>query len=106
LEGTAAVILVGGWIEGLYLATNLVGDSPLENNKLVERIVDQKLSLDIIINLLNESPEDDDAKDKLSGIGLSNVKRRLELLYGPNQELKIIKQQDWFTVSLRLNLNE
>ncbi len=61
---------------------------------------------ELLFEVKNKYIEDDDAKDKLSGIGLSNVKRRLELLYGPNQELKIIKQQDWFTVSLRLNLNE
>jgi hypothetical protein len=61
LEATASVILVGGWMEGLYLATNLVDDSKLKNNKLVERIVDQKLSMDIMINLLNQSKEDEDA---------------------------------------------
>ena len=68
LEATAAVILVGGWVEGLYLATSLVGDSPLEDNKLVERIVDQKLSLDIIINLLEESPDDPDAQAVLDDV--------------------------------------
>ena len=60
LEATASVILVGGWMEGLYIATSLVGDNDLEG-KLVERIVDQKLSLDIMVNLLEESSEDDDA---------------------------------------------
>ena len=68
LEATAAVILVGGWVEGLYLATSLVGNAPLENNKLVERIVDQKLSLDIIINLLEESPDDPDAQAVLDDV--------------------------------------
>ena len=68
LEATASVILVGGWVEGLFLATNLVGDAPLENNKLVERIVDQKLSLDIIINLLEESPDDPDAQAVLDDV--------------------------------------
>ncbi len=53
LEATASVILVGGWMEGLYIATNLVDDSDMKGNKLVERIVDQKLSLDIMVNLLN-----------------------------------------------------
>ncbi len=62
LEGTASVILVGGWIEGLYIATNLVDENDLEGSKLVERIVDQKLSLDIMVNLLEASPEDPDAQ--------------------------------------------
>ncbi len=50
----AAVMLVGGWVEGLYIATQLVGDAPVKDNKLVERIVDQKLSLDIVIRLLDD----------------------------------------------------
>ncbi len=62
MEGTASVILVGGWIEGLYIATNLVDENNLEGSKLVERIVDQKLSLDIMVNLLESSPEDADAQ--------------------------------------------
>jgi len=68
LESTASVILVGGWVEGLYLATRIVGNSPLKDNKLVERIVDQKLSLSIIINLLNESAEDEDVQAVLADV--------------------------------------
>jgi hypothetical protein len=65
MEGTASVILVGGWIEGLYIATNLVDENNLEGSKLVERIVDQKLSLDIMVSLLESSPEDADAQSVL-----------------------------------------
>lgn len=62
MEGTASVILVGGWVEGLYIATNLVDVNNLNSSKLVERIVDQKLSLDIMVSLLESSPEDADAQ--------------------------------------------
>lgn len=68
LEGTASVILVGGWIEGLYIATNLVDEKNLQDSKLVERIVDQKLSLDIMVNLLEASPEDPDAQAVLKDV--------------------------------------
>jgi hypothetical protein len=68
LEATASVILVGGWMEGLYIATSLVGDGDLEGNKLVERIVDQKLSLDIMVNLLEQSSEDEDATSVLKDV--------------------------------------
>ena len=44
-------------------------------------------------------------KDKTSGIGLANVKRRLNLLYGDNYVLHIEKKDDWFIVSLQLNLH-
>ena len=68
LEATASVILVGGWMEGLYIATNLVEDGPLEDNKLVERIVDQKLSLEIMVSLLKQSPDDEDATAILADV--------------------------------------
>jgi hypothetical protein len=59
---------VGGWVEGLYIATQLVGDKPIENNKIVERIVDQKLSVDFIVNLLKEADDDEDAQKVLEDI--------------------------------------
>ena len=43
-------------------------------------------------------------KDKTSGIGLINVKRRLDLLYGNSHSLLITNKNDCFTVSLQLNL--
>ncbi len=58
LQSTSAMILVGGWVEGLHIATSLIAPgADLKNNKLVERIVDQKLSLNIVINLLENSKE-------------------------------------------------
>jgi len=47
----------------------------------------------------------DEVKDKTSGIGLTNVERRLNLLYAKNHTLLITKKDDWFTVSLQLNLH-
>ena len=44
-------------------------------------------------------------KDKTSGIGLANVKRRLNLLYGNKHNLLITRKDNWFNVSLQLNLN-
>lgn len=43
-------------------------------------------------------------KDKVSGIGLTNVKRRLELLYPDKHQLAIWQQESWFMVSLKLQL--
>lgn len=68
MEGTASVILVGGWVEGLYISTSLVDEKDIKNNKLVERIVDQKLSIDIIISLLEQSPDDADAQSVLKDV--------------------------------------
>ena len=51
----ATMVLVGGWIEGLYIATQLVDLNDFNGNKLVGRIIDQKLSIDILLNLLNNN---------------------------------------------------
>lgn len=51
----AAIVLTGGWMEGLYISTQLVDMNDFNGNKLVGRIIDQKLSVDILINLLEES---------------------------------------------------
>ncbi len=50
----------------------------------------------------NKYKDADVVKDKTSGIGLANVKRRLELLYGNNHKLSIDKTGEWFSVSLQL----
>jgi two-component system LytT family sensor kinase len=52
-------------------------------------------------------------KDKTSGIGLTNVQRRLNLLYGEhhsllintNQNWRDEKKEDWFEATLELNFN-
>ena len=44
-------------------------------------------------------------KDKTSGIGLGNVKRRLNLLYGNQHNLWITNNDGWYMVSLQLNLH-
>jgi hypothetical protein len=51
----AAMVLVGGWFEGLYISTQLIDMKDFNGNKLVGRIIDQKLSIDILLNLLESS---------------------------------------------------
>ena len=60
----AAMTLVGGWIEGLYVSTRLVDMDDFDGNKILGRIIDQKLSIDILINLL-EGNKGDSAVDEL-----------------------------------------
>jgi hypothetical protein len=60
-QDIASIVLVGGWIEGLYIASELVGNNSIKDNKLVDRILEQKLSFTIVERLL------DDNKTKASG---------------------------------------
>jgi two-component system, LytTR family, sensor kinase len=64
----------------------------IENNKL-------------IFNILNKyDPKSQEIKDDHSGIGLKNVSRRLELLYGNNQQLVVNTEGGIFDVSLTIML--
>lgn len=58
-EAIATVVLVGGWIEGLYIASQLVDDDNIEGNRLVDRIIEQKLSFDILEKLFEQSKDDE-----------------------------------------------
>ncbi|UCG26694.1 MAG: hypothetical protein JSV24_06845 [Bacteroidales bacterium] len=64
----AAIVLVGGWMEGLYIATELVNKGTFEGNKLVERITDQKLSINIVIKLLEENQDNSDVAGILTEV--------------------------------------
>lgn len=57
-SSTAATVLVGGWIEGLYISTQLIDMKEFNGNKLVTRIIDQKLSIDILLDLLKSNSGD------------------------------------------------
>jgi len=54
-------------------------------------------------NKYNEASKE--VRDKTSGIGLTNVKRRLSLLYGKNHNLWLTAKDNWFLVSLQINMH-
>ncbi len=57
----------------------------------------------VVRNKYNDSIVEE--RDKTSGIGLANVKRRLKLLYDDQHTLLINKADGWFVTSLQLNLH-
>ena len=68
----AAIVLVGGWMEGLFLATQMVEMDSLQDNDLVNRIMDQKMSLEIVIKLLEESKDSPDVQSVM--VDVMNLK--------------------------------
>jgi hypothetical protein len=56
-ESAAALVVLGGWTEALYIATNMVNKKQ-KDIELLERIADQKASLKNLIDLLNKYKND------------------------------------------------
>jgi hypothetical protein len=54
---TAALIILGGWVEALYIATEIV-DEKAPDKEILTRIGEQKYSLANLIELLNTYKED------------------------------------------------
>ena len=50
------------------------------------------------------NPASEELKDNTAGIGLANVQRRLDLIYGSNHSLMINKKDDQFIISLQIFL--
>ena len=68
-QAMSTVVLVGGWVEGLYIATNLVSpDADLDNNELVNRIIDQKLTLSTVFSLLEGNTDNEDVQAILTNV--------------------------------------
>ncbi|HET6227392.1 MAG TPA: hypothetical protein VFF27_14000 [Bacteroidia bacterium] len=54
--GVSALIVAGGWIEGLYIGTQIANTT--QNKEVITRIGEQKLSLENLIGLLDSYKED------------------------------------------------
>lgn len=79
--------------------TGLIPDAAIDVSLAVDG---QELKFSVRNRYLEETAE---RKDKTSGIGLTNVKRRLNLLYPGSHQLLVEKRDGWFTVWLQLKLH-
>jgi two-component system LytT family sensor kinase len=80
------------------------GTGMIENPEIHIELKTEKGILQFAVrNKYNGSIEE--VRDNTSGIGLTNVKRRLNLLYGTQHNLWITKKDSWFLVTLQLNLH-
>ncbi len=52
-DDIGALILIGGWVEGMYIATKLAHCNAKSNTKLVSSIMEQQLSLALLVDFLN-----------------------------------------------------
>jgi len=98
----ATLIVAGGWIEGIYIGSQLANDS--KNRKsLIEAVADQRLSAEDLINLLNVYENN---KDILSV--KSDVNKILKLLQQVKDEEGNINEEKFselinFVAKVRTN---
>jgi hypothetical protein len=64
---TLALVVAGGYIEGLYIATNLIKYD--KNNPAVERIAGEKFTLENIIDFMKKYESDAGVKDVIGKLG-------------------------------------
>jgi hypothetical protein len=102
LQATSSVILVGGWVEGLHIATSLVDDNvDLQTNKLVERIVDQKLSLNIVISLLENNKESPEVQSVIADI--TKLKEIYDKISIEQSEITAVEDKNTNITTLKSN---
>lgn len=85
----AAIILTGGWIEGLYISTQIVKNTA-SNKELMDRIADQRLSLNTLISLLNEYKNDANVQQILPE--LEKLKKIFDKIKTSSSKMEVIEK--------------
>ncbi|MFP4365538.1 MAG: hypothetical protein ACLFQA_00455 [Bacteroidales bacterium] len=91
-EAVAAMMFVGGWIEGLYLALNLTDGREIEGNNLVERIVDSKLSFEVVLLMLEDYKHDQDIADLI--VEMDRIKEIFREIDIKSSRVRVINAPD------------
>jgi len=102
-----SIILVGGWVEGLYIATSLVDDINKADNEMVDRIVDQKLSLQTVLKLLEQNIGNADVKELyIDMVDLQNAYNKVkitvsdvEIVSDEKSKVATLKSKNTITIS-------
>ncbi len=63
-----SIVLYGGWIEGLYLATEMAKEADKMNVRLYKRILDQGISLEILHEMIEKYEETANVDDLLKDL--------------------------------------
>ena len=95
---TIEPMLLIPFVENAFKHGSGLGNSP----EIVIQLLVENGQLHFMVK--NQFEESKSIKDKTSGIGLQNVKRRLELLHPKGHILSITKERNWYTIHLQVTL--
>ena len=81
---TATLVILGGWIEALYIATSIAENT--KNTQIVQRVAEQKYSLSNLIELLKSYEKDNTVKYYMPKILiLKKVFDEIEITYSKGE---------------------
>ncbi len=92
---TSAYLILGGYIESLYIALNLVLLEPNQNKKLAQIIYDQHITLNDLIDLLNLYKDDKEISNYISELKkLQKIYSQIQMPLNNDNYKKLIKQTE------------
>jgi len=100
---TAALIIFGGWIETLYLATN-IHDFESPQNDMVKLIVEQRYSVKNLLALLEQFPDEERIKQLLPDLRELNSKF-LEITQEKTGKATLKSEQGKAVIGNKVKLN-
>ena len=100
---TAALIIFGGWIETLYLATNIL-DSEAPQDDMVKLIVEQRYSVKNLLALMEQFSDEKRVQDLLPDLRNLNAKFQ-EIGQEKSGKAKLISKKGKAVIGNRVKLN-
>jgi two-component system LytT family sensor kinase len=106
IDETAGKLMIEPLLLAPFVENSFKHLSHYGNGRMNEIIIDLTRQNDVIVfNVSNTTEAARSEETQVGGIGLSNVKRRLELLYPHRHQLDILQRDGWFDIKLVLELN-
>jgi hypothetical protein len=94
---SAALVIAGGWVEAMYIATSLVKKNATDQ-ELIDRIAEQKQSINNLISLLESYKNEAVIKDLI--IKMMDIKSSIEKLNIAENEKELYVQLTDVTVKI------
>jgi len=86
--GVSALVVAGGWLEGLYISVNIAAQNA-NNQMIVKRIAEQKLVLENLIGLLESNEANENAPEIMAEIkSLKTIYDKVTITEVPASEAK------------------
>ena len=107
VDETSASLMIEPLLLAPFVENSFKHISHYGNGRMNEINIDLTHQNDVIVFKVSNTTEKSRSNEipQEGGIGLSNVKRRLELLYPHRHQLDILQREGWFDIKLVLELN-